>query len=146
MSMMDKINECTVYSEEQLIDLGRCFGEHLEGHECIALCGSLGAGKTTFTKGIAIALHIPEEIISPSFVLLREYHAGKHPLYHYDLYRLERLDDLEELGFYESMSYEGIKIVEWADHFSNNLEAYDMIIRFLIPNFDQRKLEFFKHG
>jgi len=85
------------------------------GKGCIlALEGDLGAGKTTFTQGVAKALAIEEPITSPTFTLIKEY-DGKCPLYHVDLYRLEGPVDLWNLGIEECLGVEGMLVVEWAE-------------------------------
>ncbi len=85
------------------------------GQGCIlALDGDLGAGKTTFTQGVARALAIEEPIVSPTFTLINEY-EGKCPLYHVDLYRLEGSVDLWDLGLEECLGEEGVVVVEWGE-------------------------------
>jgi tRNA threonylcarbamoyladenosine biosynthesis protein TsaE len=111
--------ESKVLSQEELISLGRWFGEGLVGNEIIALEGPLGAGKTTFVKGIASALGIPEIIISPSFVLLREYESGKFPLFHFDWYRIDTSQEVEKIGYWDYIDMDGIKIIEWPNKFPN---------------------------
>jgi len=96
----------------------RLLGEILvkvAGKGCVlALEGDLGAGKTTFTQGVARALAIEEPITSPTFTLINEY-DGKCPLYHVDLYRLEGPVDLWDLGLEEYLGVEGVVVVEWAE-------------------------------
>ncbi len=111
--------ESTVSSQEELISLGRWFGEGLTGNEIIALQGPLGAGKTTFVKGIAEAIGISEIIISPSFVLLREYESGKFPLFHFDWYRIDASREVEKIGYWDYIEMDGIKIIEWPNKFPN---------------------------
>ncbi|MCK5744225.1 MAG: tRNA (adenosine(37)-N6)-threonylcarbamoyltransferase complex ATPase subunit type 1 TsaE [Caldisericia bacterium] len=111
--------ESTVSSQEELISLGRWFGEGLTGNEIIALEGILGAGKTTFVKGIAAAIGISEIIISPSFVLLREYESGKFPLFHFDWYRIDTSQEVEKIGYWDYIEMDGIKIIEWPNKFPN---------------------------
>jgi len=86
------------------------------GNEVFALTGPLGAGKTTFVKGIADALDVKDIVISPTFVLVREY-MGKHPLFHFDWYRMETEREVIELGYWDYIEREGIKIIEWPDKF-----------------------------
>ena len=136
------MGECTMFNEAQLMKLGQCFASFLIGNEAIALTGKLGSGKTMFTKGLAKGLGIKDEIISPTFVLLREYPQGKHPLFHFDLYRLENPKELHDIGFIESLDMEGIKMVEWADRFPQLLDHYDWMLEFSMPFPDQRKIRF----
>ncbi len=80
----------------------------------VFLEGTLGAGKTIFAKGIAKALGIDENVESPTFVFVREY-IGMLPLYHFDLYRIERSVELDELGFFDYFERSGVIIIEWAE-------------------------------
>ena len=92
----------TTFSEEETIEYGRSLGTKLTGGEIICLTGDLGAGKTHLTKGIALALDIDEPVTSPSFVLVKIY-KGRLNLVHIDFYRLSSMDDLETIGFDESI-------------------------------------------
>ncbi|WP_243300494.1 tRNA (adenosine(37)-N6)-threonylcarbamoyltransferase complex ATPase subunit type 1 TsaE [Bacillus litorisediminis] len=98
-------------NENELIALGELLGTLLKPKDVIALEGDLGAGKTTFTKGIAKGLEIQRVVNSPTFTIVKEYH-GRIPLYHMDVYRLEDSD--EDLGFDEYVYGEGVTVVEWA--------------------------------
>ncbi len=109
--------ESKTSSQEELISLGRWFGESLTGNEVIALVGPLGAGKTTFVKGIAEALGIEDIVISPTFVLLREYEDGKFPLYHFDWYRFDSSADVEDIGYWDYIAMDGVKVIEWPNKF-----------------------------
>jgi tRNA threonylcarbamoyladenosine biosynthesis protein TsaE len=106
----------TLESPAQMARFGVRVGELLSGGELLALDGPLGAGKTAFVGGLARGLGVDagEPVISPTFVLLREY-AGRLRLYHMDLYRLQSLDDLETLGFDELCADRGgVLAIEWA--------------------------------
>lgn len=83
--------------------------------EVYCLCGDLGSGKTVFAKGFAEGLEIDEHITSPTFTLMNEYN-GKLMLYHFDLYRIENADELDELGFEEFFYGEGVCLVEWPEN------------------------------
>jgi len=96
----------------------------LRGGEVLALCGSLGAGKTHFTQGLARGLEIaPQSVTSPTFTLVHEYAGGRLPLYHFDFYRLESEDELLGVGWEEYLEEPGIVVAEWADKFPHLLPA-----------------------
>jgi tRNA threonylcarbamoyladenosine biosynthesis protein TsaE len=98
-------------STEQTKEFAKRLAKHLKPSDIIALEGDLGAGKTTFTKGLAEGLEIKKNVNSPTFTIIKEY-QGTMPLYHMDVYRLE--DTYEDLGFDEYFHGEGITVVEWA--------------------------------
>lgn len=80
-----------------------------------ALVGDLGVGKTVFTKGFAQGLGIREDVSSPTFTLVNEYHEGRLPFYHFDLYRIEEAEELDMIGFEEYIYGRGVTLVEWAN-------------------------------
>ena len=87
----------------------------LKKGDVIALVGDLGTGKTTLSKYIAEALGITETITSPTFTIVREYHSGRLPLYHFDVYRVDDIEEMYRIGYEEYFYGEGVCIVEWAD-------------------------------
>jgi tRNA threonylcarbamoyladenosine biosynthesis protein TsaE len=117
----------------------------LQGGELIALIGDLGAGKTCFVKGLGRGLNLREEqILSPTFTMIQEHH-GRLPLYHIDLYRLERVT-LDDLGLREYLFSEGIAAVEWYDRLDigETLDRLSIHITFSAAN--TRKIEFIAVG
>ncbi len=90
--------------------------------DIFVLSGDLGAGKTQFSQGFAAGLGITEPVTSPTFNLVFEYPAGRIPLYHFDVYRLEDISELDDIGFYEMLDGDGICLVEWGEKF---LEAFE---------------------
>lgn len=102
---------------KETIEFGERLARELGPGDCLALVGELGAGKTTLIKGIARGLGISEaEVLSPTFVLVREYRGGRLPLYHVDAYRITKPEELREIGLEEYLwSQEGVTVIEWAD-------------------------------
>ena len=85
----------------------------LRGGEVIVLSGELGAGKTAFTKALAAALGVKENVLSPTFTMVKEYKGENLGLYHFDLYRIEDAAELEELGLDEYFSSDAVTVIEW---------------------------------
>ncbi len=102
------------HSAAQTQRLGARLGEQLRGGELLLLDGDLGTGKTNLTQGIAEGLGVREVVSSPTFTLLKEY-AGRLPLYHFDLYRLDDATEILDLGFEEYFESDGVCVVEWAN-------------------------------
>ena len=111
-------------SEEETRVLGRCLGAAASAGLIVLLNGPLGAGKTCFAQGVAYGLGVDEErpVTSPTYALMN-IHQGRLPLYHFDLYRLGRVDDLEDLGYDEYAEGQGLTLVEWADRMEKSLES-----------------------
>ena len=101
-------------NQEQTRELGRALGKLAQSGDVFLLVGNLGVGKTCLTQGIAWGLGISEYTMSPSFVIVREY-QGRLPLYHMDLYRLENVAEVADLGLDEYFYGRGVSVVEWAD-------------------------------
>ena len=110
--------------------LARGAGGHvLRAGDVVALAGDLGTGKTVFAKGIACALGVDEPVVSPTFTLVREY-DGRVPLVHVDVYRLDHLQELHDLGFDELLGGDAVTVVEWGDRVSALLpvERLDVLL------------------
>ncbi len=105
----------TIRSEEDTRAFGHALAEQLKPNDVVALMGDLGTGKTTLTKYIAEGLGVREMITSPTFTIVCEYHSGRLPLYHFDVYRVDDPDTLFEIGAEEYFYAGGVSIVEWAD-------------------------------
>ncbi|MCE5191395.1 MAG: tRNA (adenosine(37)-N6)-threonylcarbamoyltransferase complex ATPase subunit type 1 TsaE [Actinomycetia bacterium] len=103
-------------SEADTFAAGRALAPLLRPGDVVALSGDLGAGKTCLTKGVAAGLGIQEQVTSPTFNILLEHH-GRLDLYHFDLYRLQRADQLEDIDFFGTLEAGGVSIIEWGERF-----------------------------
>lgn len=115
-------------SAEETIMLGKRIGSMLRSGDVIAMQGTLAAGKTTITKGIASALDIKDTVTSPTFCLVSEY-EGKMPLYHIDAYRLNDAEDFINLGADEMIYGHGVTVIEWSEKVMSELPSSTIIIR-----------------
>ena len=128
------------HSPEGTIALGEKIGSKLVKGDVIAMQGTLAAGKTTITKGIAKALGIDETITSPTFCLISEYY-GKMPLYHMDVYRLEGGEDFVNLGTDDMIYGDGVSIIEWSEKIMNELPKRTIILKITPQDDGSRKIE-----
>ena len=128
------------HSPEETIALGEKIGSKLVKGDVIAMQGTLAAGKTTKTKGIAKALGIDETITSPTFCLISEYY-GKMPLYHMDVYRLEGGEDFVNLGTDDMIYGDGVSIIEWSEKIMNELPKRTIILKITPQDDGSRKIE-----
>lgn len=125
--------------EEETLSLSEKLAKLLSKGDVLTLEGDLGAGKTTFTKGLAKGLNIARTVNSPTFNIVKEYH-GDLPLFHMDVYRLENSE--EDIGFDEYFNGEGITVVEWAKFISEYLPEDRLDIKIEYVNETERKLTF----
>ena len=140
------MKQVTLTDREKTIKLGEQIGRLFEASDVLVLDGDLGAGKTTFTKGLAKGLDIPDLIKSPTFTIIREYHDGRLPLYHMDAYRLENRG-AEDLGLEEYFDSDGVSVVEWAQFVEDELPADFLAIHFKRTDDEgTRILQFEPHG
>ena len=102
------------FSEEMTFEIGKKLGEKADKGEIICLEGDLGVGKTVFTKGFAEGLNIEENIDSPTFTIVQEYTEGRLPLYHFDVYRIGDISEMDEIGYEDYFFGEGVCLIEWA--------------------------------
>lgn len=133
----------TFYDEKSMIDFGEKLVSYLFPNALITLTGDLGAGKTTFTKGIGRGLKIKKVINSPTFTIVKVYH-GTLPLYHFDAYRLE--DNDNELGFEEMFESGGISVVEWPQFIEDILPQERLDIEILKNEDNSRSFVFHPKG
>ena len=117
--------EFVVKNLKQTEKLAKKFSKTLKGGEKILLNGDLGAGKTMFVKYLAKFLKVKDEVTSPSFTILKQY-SGKYNINHFDLYRIESIDELRELGFdeYLDCGHESILIIEWGERANLDKTAF----------------------
>jgi tRNA threonylcarbamoyladenosine biosynthesis protein TsaE len=128
-------------SPEETVQLGRKLGRLLEVGDLVALAGSLGCGKTWFTKGIALGMGVsPKEVVtSPSFALMNEY-EGECRLFHMDVYRLETHGDFLDTGLDECFDASGIVVMEWGDKWPEILPERRLTVAFSIVGEASREL------
>lgn len=119
---------------------GMALAPLLRSGDVIALSGDLGAGKTQLVKGVARGLGVDGPVTSPTFNLLLV-HPGELPLYHFDLYRLERASDLEEIDFYAVLEGDGVSMIEWGDRFPDSLPADHLLVTIHRTGADARAFE-----
>ncbi|MFA6431349.1 MAG: tRNA (adenosine(37)-N6)-threonylcarbamoyltransferase complex ATPase subunit type 1 TsaE [Candidatus Margulisiibacteriota bacterium] len=135
-------NEGFVYyskSAEDTILLGKKIGALVQPNDVIALTGDLGAGKTTFVKGIAEGLGIQDYVTSPTFVIIN-IHKGTLVLNHIDLYRLEDKNEIEDLGIEEYFKSGGVCLIEWAERMGDLLPKYSERIGIEVVSDHERKI------
>lgn len=103
-------------SSEETEQLAKKIGAQLQAGDVIAFFGDLGAGKTTFTRGLAAGMHLPDAVSSPTFTIVHEHHGTHLSLYHFDMYRIENADDLDAAGFYDYSTDGAVFAIEWSEH------------------------------
>lgn len=124
---------------EETIALGKRLGSMLKKGDVVALQGTLAAGKTTITKGIALALGITEPVTSPTFTLISEYY-GSMTLYHMDVYRLDSTEDFINLGVEELLYGDGVCVVEWSEKVMKELPRSAILVRLNALEDDSREI------
>jgi len=132
-----------VSSLEETARLGQFLGSLLFPGSVVALIGPLGAGKTWFTRNIAqgLGLSTPDQVTSPTFVLIQEY-AARLPIYHFDVYQLKQLSEFEDLGSLEYLSGDGVCLLEWADRIAPLLPADYLRVEFELTGPNRRVITF----
>ena len=129
-------------SETESFQLARRLGEKAEKGEIYCLEGELGTGKTVFAKGFAKGLGIEEIVDSPTFTIVKEY-RGREKLYHFDVYRIEDIEELQEIGFSEMISGDAICLIEWASQIEEEIPEnakWITIEKDLEKGFDYRRI------
>ena len=103
------------FSPEETFSFGKWIGENALPGQVYTLVGDLGVGKTVFTQGVADGLGITEPVNSPTFTIIQEYESGRMPFYHFDVYRIGDIEEMEEIGYDEYFYGNGICLIEWAN-------------------------------
>ncbi len=102
------------HSAEETFELGRRMGEKAKKGEIYALMGDLGVGKTVFSQGMAKGLGVEEAVNSPTFTILQIYEEGRLPFYHFDVYRIGDVEEMDEIGYEDYFYGDGVCLIEWA--------------------------------
>lgn len=132
-------------SEKETFDLGYSIGKEAEPGKIYALSGDLGVGKTVFTKGVAAGLSVKEQVNSPTFTIVQVYESGRLPFYHFDVYRIGDLEEMDEIGYEDYFFGEGLCLVEWADLIKELMPeetVWVTIEKNLEKGFDYRRITF----
>jgi tRNA threonylcarbamoyladenosine biosynthesis protein TsaE len=131
--------EKTTFSPEETKEFGRALAGELKVGSVVALTGPLGSGKTVLIQGICSGLGVTEFVTSPSFVIINEY-PGKFKVYHFDLYRLENVEEFIKLGYEEYFYGSGITLIEWAEKIKNFLPEKRIEINLEISSEKERRI------
>lgn len=100
---------------DETFEVGRKLGRQAKPGQIYTLVGDLGVGKTVFTQGVAAGLEITEPVNSPTFTIIQEYETGRLPFYHFDVYRIGDIEEMEEIGYDDYFFGQGICLIEWAN-------------------------------
>ena len=131
------------WKPQETFELGRRMGERAQAGQIICLEGDLGVGKTVFTQGFAEGLGIREPVNSPTFTILQQYEEGRLPLYHFDVYRIGDVEEMEEIGYEDCFYGEGGCLIEWPSRILEILPdriTWVEIAKDLEKGFDYRRI------
>ena len=132
------------YSPEETYSVGEQLGREAAAGQVYTLIGDLGVGKTVFTQGVAAGLGIAGPVNSPTFTIMQVYEEGRLPFYHFDVYRIGDVEEMEEIGYEDCFYGDGVCLVEWADLIEEILPRHYVRITIkkdLEKGFDYRKIE-----
>lgn len=135
--------EYNSFSPKDTFEIARELGQKACAGDVICLIGDLGVGKTLFSQGFAQGIGVEENVNSPTFTIVQEYDEGRLPLYHFDVYRIEDSEEMEEVGFADMIYGDGVCLIEWANMISDILpEHYTNVIieKDLNKGFDYRRI------
>jgi tRNA threonylcarbamoyladenosine biosynthesis protein TsaE len=130
----------TSHSVEETIRFAHNWAAVLRPNDVVALNGDLGAGKTHFVKGVVAGCGSDESVTSPTFTLLHEYRGGRLPVFHFDFYRIERQEEIEQLGFEDYLREGGVAVIEWANRFPELLPVRTRWLHIAVRENDERLL------
>ena len=131
------------HGPQETFEIGKQLGLEAKPGEVYCLDGDLGVGKTVFTQGVAAGLGITEPICSPTFTIIQEYESGRLPLYHFDVYRIGDIEEMDEIGYEDYFYGNGLCMIEWANLIEEILpeKRHDISIeKDLEKGFDYRKI------
>ena len=137
------------HDPEETFEVGRKIGMNAKPGQIYTLTGDLGVGKTVFTQGVAAGLGITEPVNSPTFTIIQEYEDGRLPFYHFDVYRIGDLEEMEEIGYDDYFFGQGICLIEWAELIEEILpeKRIEVIIeKDLVKGFEYRKITIEERG
>lgn len=135
--------EIESWTPEETFAAGKALGEQAQSGEVCCLNGDLGVGKTVFTQGFAAGLGITEPVNSPTFTIVQQYEEGRLPLYHFDVYRIGDVTEMDEIGYEDYFYGEGVCLIEWSELIREILPEHRIEIRIekdLEKGFDYRKI------
>ena len=130
-------------SDRETFALGEKLGKEARAGQIYTLVGDLGVGKTVFTQGMACGLGITEPISSPTFTIVQEYQEGRLPFYHFDVYRIGDIEEMEEIGYDDYFFGQGVCMIEWANLIEELLPEYVIRVKIeknLEKGFDYRRI------
>ncbi len=122
---------------------GKKLGEEASSGDIFLLIGDLGVGKTVFTQGFACGLQIEEPISSPTFTIVQQYDDGRMPFYHFDVYRIGDIEEMEEISYEDYFYGDGVCLIEWANRIEELIPEYAQkieIVKDLNKGYDYRKI------
>ena len=131
------------FEQQDTFLLGKKLGEHAKPGQIFCLDGDLGVGKTVFTQGFAKGLGIEGPVNSPTFTIVQQYEEGRLPLYHFDVYRIGDVSEMDEIGYEDCFFGEGVCLIEWAELVKEIIPKEAVRIRIekdLQKGFDYRKI------
>lgn len=137
------MKEAESFRPEDTFALGKAIGEGAKAGEVYTLIGDLGVGKTVFTQGLAAGLGIKEPVNSPTFTIVQIYEEGRLPFYHFDVYRIGDISEMDEIGYEDCFYGQGVCLIEWADLIEEILPEKYMqitILKDLDRGFDYRRI------